>query len=128
MTRSSCAFSSGVSGSRGVPSPSSVNSGNILIRPQDGMQHQQPQRGTKCTKTESVCAVLWPSSSCQIVAHPVIFPAAPKSQRPLVNMRVRGGDEALEQGVRLVRFAAKFGMKLRSDEEGMIRQFNHLDQ
>src|SRR3989442_11955041 len=50
------------------------------------------------------------------------------SQRPVMNMRVRGGDEALEQGVGLVRFAAKFGMKLRSDEEGMVRQFNHLDQ
>src|SRR5215510_742982 len=50
------------------------------------------------------------------------------SQRPLVNMRVGGGDEALEQGMGLVRFAAEFRMKLRSDEKGMVRQFNYLDQ
>ena len=43
-------------------------------------------------------------------------------------MRVGGGDEALGQGMGLVRFAAKFGMKLRSDEEGMVRQFNQLDE
>src|SRR5947208_9540088 len=50
------------------------------------------------------------------------------SQRPLVNVRVGGADEAFEQRMRLVRFAAEFGMKLAGDEEGVVLQFDHLDQ
>src|ERR1039458_9003745 len=41
---------------------------------------------------------------------------------------VRGGDETLEQRVRLVRLAQKFGMKLARDEKRMIIQLDHLDQ
>ena len=54
--------------------------------------------------------------------------AADKSEPSPLPPLDAGLDEALEQGMGLVRFAAKFGMKLRSDEEGMVRQFNHLDQ
>ena len=43
-------------------------------------------------------------------------------------MRVRGGDEALEQRVRLVRLAAELGMKLARDEERMLRQLDDLHQ
>src|SRR5438309_10209679 len=53
---------------------------------------------------------------------------SPVSQRPVVNVRVGGADETPEQRMRLVRFAAKFGVKLAGDEERVIRQFNYLDQ
>ena len=41
-------------------------------------------------------------------------------------MRCR--DEALEERMRLVRLAAKLGMKLAADEEGMLRQLQDLNQ
>ena len=41
---------------------------------------------------------------------------------------MRGGDEALEQRVRLVRLAQKFRMKLARDEKRMVLEFNDLDQ
>ena len=43
-------------------------------------------------------------------------------------VRVRGGDEALEQRMRLVRLALEFGMKLAGDEERMVRQFDDFHQ
>ena len=46
----------------------------------------------------------------------------------VMNLLVGGGDETLEQGVGLVRFAAKFRMKLRSDEPGVVCQFNDFNQ
>src|SRR5258708_26255256 len=51
-----------------------------------------------------------------------------KSQRPVVNMVVAGGDETFEQGVRLVRFALKFRVKLAGDEKRMVLQFDPLHQ
>src|SRR5438552_1862401 len=50
------------------------------------------------------------------------------SQRPLMNVRVGGADEVFEQRMRLVRFAAEFGMKLAGDEKRVVQQFDHLDQ
>ena len=50
------------------------------------------------------------------------------SQRLLVDLLVRGGDEALEQWMRLVRLALKFRMKLARHEKRMVFQFNHLDE
>ena len=43
-------------------------------------------------------------------------------------MRVGGGNEALEERVRLVRFAQKFGVKLAGNEERMVRQFDDFHQ
>lgn len=45
-----------------------------------------------------------------------------------VIMGVGGGDEAFEEGMRLVRFAVEFRVKLAGDKEGMIGQFNDFDQ
>ena len=42
--------------------------------------------------------------------------------------RVRGGDEALEQRMRLVRLALKFRMELARHEKRMILQFDDLDE
>src|ERR1043166_9518870 len=47
---------------------------------------------------------------------------------PMMDMSVRGGDESLEKGMRLVRFALELGMKLAGDEERMILEFDDLDQ
>src|SRR5438309_11601512 len=49
-----------------------------------------------------------------------------KSQRPVVNMVVAGGDETFEQRVRLVGFALKFRVKLAGDEKRMVLQFDHF--
>ena len=49
-------------------------------------------------------------------------------ERLVVDVLVRGGDETLEQRVRLVRFAQKFRMKLARQEKWMVFQFDHFDQ
>ena len=49
-------------------------------------------------------------------------------QRPMMNERMRRGNEALEKRMRLVRLALKFGMELRGDEEWVRRDFDNLDQ
>ena len=41
---------------------------------------------------------------------------------------VRGGDEALEQRMRLVRFAQEFRVKLAGQKKRMVGQFNQLDE
>src|SRR5258708_2869899 len=41
---------------------------------------------------------------------------------------MRGGDKAFEKWMRLVGFAVKFGMELAGDEEGVLCQFDNLDQ
>ena len=41
---------------------------------------------------------------------------------------MRGGDEAFEERVGLMRFAVEFGMKLAGDKEGMLGQFDDLNQ
>lgn len=50
------------------------------------------------------------------------------SQRFLVHLLVRGGDEAFEERMRLVRLAQELGMKLARNKEGMTRQFDDLHQ
>ena len=42
--------------------------------------------------------------------------------------RVRRGNEAFEQRMRLVRFAMKFRVELAGDEKWVLRQFDNLDQ
>ena len=46
----------------------------------------------------------------------------------MMNMMVRGRDESPEQGVRLMRLASKFRMKLAGHKERMIFQLDHLHQ
>lgn len=46
----------------------------------------------------------------------------------MMNMRVRGGDEAFEKRVRFIGLALKFGMKLARDEEGVVLQFDHFHE
>ena len=45
-----------------------------------------------------------------------------------MNMLVRGGDEAFEKRMRLVRLAQKFGVELAGDEKWMILEFDHLHE
>ena len=49
-------------------------------------------------------------------------------ERFVMDKLVRGGDETLEQRMRLVRLAQKFRMELARDKEGMILQLDDLDQ
>jgi hypothetical protein len=49
-------------------------------------------------------------------------------QRLLVQSRVGGGDETVEQGMRAVRFALEFRMKLAGDEKWVAGQFDDFDQ
>lgn len=49
-------------------------------------------------------------------------------QRLLMNLRVGGGDETLEQRVRPVGFAQEFRVELAGHEERMIRQLDQLDE
>ena len=49
-------------------------------------------------------------------------------QRLVVDVLVRGGDEALEQRMRLVRLAQKFRMELAGDEKRMVLQLDDFDQ
>src|SRR5689334_6813951 len=51
-----------------------------------------------------------------------------KLQRPVVNLVVRRGDEALEERMGLVRLALEFGMKLAGNEEGVVLQLDDLDE
>jgi hypothetical protein len=44
-----------------------------------------------------------------------------------MDILVRGGDETLEQRVRLVRLAQKFRVELAGDEKGMAFEFDDLD-
>ena len=50
------------------------------------------------------------------------------SQRLVVNVLVRGGDEALEQRMRLVRLAQELRMELARNEERVILQFDDLNK
>lgn len=50
------------------------------------------------------------------------------SQRLLLGVLVRGGDETLEQRMRLVRLAQKLRVKLARDEKRMVLEFNDFDQ
>src|ERR1051326_6240983 len=50
------------------------------------------------------------------------------SQGPVVDMSVGGADEAFEQGMGLVGFAAELGMELGGDEERVVGQFDDLDE
>lgn len=45
-----------------------------------------------------------------------------------MDVLVRGGDESLEQRVRLVRLALKFGVKLAGDKKWMVFEFDDLDE
>lgn len=45
-----------------------------------------------------------------------------------MDVLMRGGDEALEQRMRLVRLALKFRMKLARDKKRMVFQFDDLDE
>jgi hypothetical protein len=45
-----------------------------------------------------------------------------------MDVLVRGGDEALEQRMRLVRLAQKFRMKLAGHEKWMVFQLDDLDE
>ena len=45
-----------------------------------------------------------------------------------MRIELRGRNEALEQRVWLVGFAAKLGMKLAADKERMVWQLDDLDQ
>jgi hypothetical protein len=51
-----------------------------------------------------------------------------KLQWFLMQPRVRGGDEAFEKRMRLVRLAQKLRVKLAGDEKGMILEFNDFNQ
>ena len=46
----------------------------------------------------------------------------------LLRVLERGGDEAGEERVRVVRLGLELGMELRADEERMIRQFDDFDE
>ena len=48
--------------------------------------------------------------------------------RLLVDVLMRGGDEAFEQRMRLVRLAQEFRMELAGQEERMARQFDDFHQ
>jgi len=50
------------------------------------------------------------------------------SQRFLVDVRMGGGDETLEERMRLVRLAQKFRVELAGNEERMVRQFDDFHQ
>ena len=45
-----------------------------------------------------------------------------------MDMVVGGSDETLEQRVRLVRLALKFGVELAGDEKRVVLQLDHFDQ
>src|ERR1039458_455529 len=45
-----------------------------------------------------------------------------------MNILVSGGDETLEQRMRLVRFAQEFRVKLARQKKRMVFEFDHLDQ
>src|SRR6267142_2560041 len=45
-----------------------------------------------------------------------------------MNPRVGGGNESLEEWVRLVRFAVEFGMELAGDKKRVFWQFDDFDQ
>src|SRR5258708_3454172 len=45
-----------------------------------------------------------------------------------MRVRMRGCNESPKQGVRLVRLAVEFRVELAGDKEGMLGQFNDLDQ
>jgi hypothetical protein len=49
-------------------------------------------------------------------------------QRLVVDMLVRGGNEPLEQRMRLVRLAQKFRVELARDEKRMILEFDDFDE
>ena len=57
---------------------------------------------------------------------PLVLPRF--SQRLLVAVLVRGGDEASEQRMRLVRLALKFRMELARHKKRMVLQFDDLDE
>src|SRR5262249_49445476 len=50
------------------------------------------------------------------------------SQRLVMNILMRGRDEAFEERMRLVRLAQEFRMKLACEEIGMVVQFDHFHE
>src|ERR1039458_9158558 len=51
-----------------------------------------------------------------------------RSQQPVVNVRVRGGYETLEQRMRLVRLAQKLRVKLARNEKRMVLEFDDFHE
>src|SRR5437588_8380916 len=45
-----------------------------------------------------------------------------------MGMGMSRGNEAFEEGMRLMRFAVEFGMELAGDKERVLGQFDNLDQ
>src|ERR1051325_3137843 len=94
-----------------------------------------PRSKTGASFTGKPFALASPRTSLVIIRHAKggrglpkrRWPPAP-SQRTVMNVRVRSGNEGLQQRMRLVRLAAELGMKLRGDEERVVGQFDHLDQ
>jgi hypothetical protein len=76
---------------------------------------------------------VWPAFSAKtsIIAssHDHVTPCFRKdSQRLLMNMLVHRRDKALEQRMRLMRFALELRMKLARDEKGMFGDFDDFHQ
>ena len=51
-----------------------------------------------------------------------------KSQRLVMDLLVRGGDEAFEERVRLVRFAQKFRVELAGNEKRVVLQLDDFHE
>ena len=98
-----------------------------------GWMNNQQTKFLLWTVIEDKACIRTPSSLLSTLTNSGIFGLtgefpSDSSQRLVMDVLVRGGDEGLEQRMRLVRLALEFRMKLARHKKRVIFEFDDLDE